>query len=85
MQLHLRNPRACRLEAHRVARQVDPDRQERDAIMDLHHVILQVAVLKATSLCLRARSWNAIPTVTVAADLEDPVSSLADAGTCDEV
>jgi hypothetical protein len=44
--------------AHRVARAVDADREERDAVLDLHSVVLQSAILKATSQCLRARAWN---------------------------
>ena len=63
-------PGAARL-AHKVAQQVDPEREERDAVMDLHHTMIQVAVLKAVSLCLRARSWGSLPGVGGAEVLED--------------
>ncbi len=41
--------------AHKVANKVDPEREERDAVLDLHHVMLQTAILKAVSLCIRSR------------------------------
>ena len=65
--------------AHRVARQVDPEREERDAVLDLHHVLIQTSVLKATSLCLRARSWAVLPQVAASEALEDASSWLATA------
>ena len=65
--------------AHQVARQVDPEREERDAVLDLHHVLIQTSVLKATSLCLRARSWAVLPQVDASEALEDASSWLATA------
>ena len=69
--------------AHRLARQVDPDREERDAVMDLHAVIIQIGVLKATSLCLRARSWLTLPQIGQVGSLEDASGQLALAGARD--
>ena len=57
--------------AHKVARRVDPDREERDAVLDLHSAMIQAATIKATSLCLRARSWSVLPPVPAAGTLED--------------
>ena len=57
--------------AHRVARALDPDREECDAVLDLHAGMLQAAIIKATSLCLRARAWRALPPVSPAGCLED--------------
>ena len=57
--------------AHRVARRVDPDRDEHDAVLDLHSAMMQAAVIKATSLCLRARSWSVLPPVDAAGSFED--------------
>ena len=62
--------------ATRVARQVDADREERDAVVDLHSAMLQAAVIKATALCLRARSFAVLPSVAPAGSLEDATSSL---------
>ena len=53
-------PSACRF-AHRVAQNADADRDEKDATMDLHATMIQTAVLRAVSLCLRARSWGSTP------------------------
>lgn len=47
--------------ARQVAANIDADRDERDQVMDLHSTMVQVAVLRAVSLCLRARSWGAVP------------------------
>ena len=55
--------------AHKVARGVDPDRDERDASLDLHAAMLQAAVIKATNLCLRARSWAILPPESAAGSL----------------
>jgi hypothetical protein len=63
-------PRAAAT-AHQAARRVDPERDERDAVMDLHGAMIQAAVIKATSLCLRARSWAVLPPVAAAGSLED--------------
>ena len=63
-------PMASKL-AHEAARKVDPDREERDAVMDLHHVMIQTSVLKAVSLCIRARSWAVLPVVAPSDALED--------------
>jgi hypothetical protein len=63
--------------AHKVANKVDPEREERDAVLDLHHVILQTAILKAVSLCIRSRSWAALPCVAPADALEDASGWLA--------
>ncbi len=71
---------AASMTAHRVARNVDPDRDERDAVLDLHHVMLQAAILKATSLCLRARAWSALPNTSAVPSLEDHTGWLAEAG-----
>ena len=57
--------------AHKVANKVDPEREERDAVLDLHHVMLQTAILKAVSLCIRSRSWAALPCVAPTDALED--------------
>jgi len=67
--------------AHHIARRVDPEREEKDAVLDLHQVILQVAILKATSLCLRARSLVAVPGVArTPVVLDDCVALLGDVG-----
>ena len=63
-------PAASKL-ANQVARQVDPEREERDAVLDLHQVVLQTSILKAASLCLRARSWATLPFVSAIDELED--------------
>ena len=63
-------PAAAKL-AHKVANKVDPEREERDVVLDLHHVMLQTAILKAVSLCIRARSWAALPSVAPSDALED--------------
>ncbi len=63
-------PAASKL-ANQVARQVDPEREERDAVLDLHQVVLQTSILKAASLCIRARSWAALPFVSSIDELED--------------
>ena len=57
--------------SHQAARRVDPDRDERDAVLDLHGAILQAAAIKATSLCLRARSWAVLPPANAAGSLEE--------------
>ena len=72
-------PEAARI-ANKGARGVDPDRGERDSVIDLHAVMLQAAVIKAVSLCLRARSWAVPPPVVELAVPEDAVVCLADAG-----
>ena len=54
-------PEALMLAA-RAARQVDPDWwEERGAVLDLHRVMIQVGIIKATSLCLRGRSLRVLP------------------------
>jgi len=63
-------PAAAKL-ANKVANKVDPEREERDAVLDLHHVMLQTAIMKAVSLCLRSRSWAVLPSVAPADALED--------------
>jgi len=65
--------------SHRAARRVE-GREERDAALDLHRVVLQAAIIKATSLCLRARSWLTQAQPTGPLDLEDAPQQLADAG-----
>ena len=52
--------------------------------MDLHAVLLQVAVLKATSLCLRARSWTQMPSTEPAASLDDAHGGMLALGARDE-
>ena len=64
------------LTAHRVAQGVDPDREERTSVVDLHAAVLQVAIIKATSLCLRGRSWSSLPLVDVADPIEDATGLL---------
>jgi hypothetical protein len=64
------------LTAHRVAQGVDPDREERSVVVDLHAAVLQAAVIKATSLCIRGRSWSSLPPVAVADILEDPMAMM---------
>ena len=49
----------------------------------VHSAILQAAVIKAVSLCLRARSWAVPPPVDELAVPEDAVVCLADAGARD--
>jgi hypothetical protein len=72
-------PRAAST-AHRVARRVDPDREEQDAVVDLHAVVLQTAIIKAASLGLRARSATVLPPVTTSrSTFEDASSCLAGA------
>lgn len=80
---------AAAMTAHRVARSVDPERVERSACLDLHHVMIQTAVLKATSLCLRARTVTVLPSSKPLAvlpsskpseALEDAAGWLAEAG-----
>ena len=56
---------------YKVANKVDPEREERDAVLDLHHVMLQTAILKAVSLCIRSRSWAVLPCVAPSDALED--------------
>jgi hypothetical protein len=51
--------------AHRVAHRVDPDREERSAVVDLHSAVLQTAIIKATSLCLRGRCQTTLPLADV--------------------
>ena len=63
-------PAASKL-ANQVARQVDPEREERDAVLDLHQVVLQTSILKAASLCILARSWATLPFVSSIDELED--------------
>ena len=70
--------------AHRVARRADPDREECDATIDLHAVIIQTAVIKATSLCLRARSWTQIPVAPAGPDLSDAIGRMGVVGPRDE-
>ncbi len=78
-------PEAART-AHRIARRVDPEREERDAVLDLHQVVLQVAILKATSLCLRSRSLVVVPRAARGPGvLEDCEALLGDAGAREEV
>jgi len=62
--------------AHRIAQGVDPDRDERSAVVDLHAAVLQAAVIKATSLCLRGRAWSSLPLVDVADPVEDATGML---------
>ena len=62
--------------AQKVARGVDPDRDERDATLDLHAAMMQAAVVKATNLCLRARSWAVLPAESAAGSLEDAASRI---------
>jgi hypothetical protein len=40
-------------------------------VLDLYAAMIQAAVIKATLLCLRARSWTVLPSVTPAGSLED--------------
>lgn len=73
-------PEAAMLAA-RAARQVDPDWEERGAAWDLHRVMIQVGIIKATSLCIRGRSLRAIPEPTNCPEpISDRVSALVDAG-----
>lgn len=62
--------------AARVARGVDAGREERDAVVDLHAAMLQAAVIKATALCLRARSFSVLPPVASAGSLDDATRAL---------
>ena len=66
-------PRAATT-AHKVARAVDPDRDERDAVLDLHAVQIQAAIIKAVSLCLRARSSCKLPPLSKSQGLPQDVS-----------
>ena len=67
--------------AVRASRRVDPDREERDAVMDLHRVMVQVGIIKATSICLRGRCLRAVPKpLNVPQPIPDRTSALADAG-----
>ena len=67
---------ASAITAHRVARNVDSGREEHDAVLDLHAVMMQVAVIKATALCLRARSWQVLPRVCAAGSMEDAAAAV---------
>jgi hypothetical protein len=70
-------PAASQL-AHRVAHGVDPDREESSAVVDLHSAVLQAAIIKATSLCLRGRSQTSLPIVDVASSFpEDAAGQLS--------
>ena len=53
-----------------------PNRDERSATVDLHAAVLQAAVIKATSLCLRGRSWSSLPLVDVAENIDDATGLL---------
>ena len=57
--------------AYKAARRVDPDRNERDSVLDLHSAMIQASAIKATSLCLRARSRADLPPVDKAGSFED--------------
>ena len=65
--------------ANQVARGVDPDREERDATLDLHQAVLQAAVIKATGLCLRGRGWSVLPRSGASGSLEDAAALVAGA------
>jgi hypothetical protein len=41
--------------------------------------MLQAAVIKATALCLRARSWDVLPHQSTAGSFEDASSLIQDA------
>ena len=67
--------------AARAARQVDPDWEERGAVLDLHRVTIQVGIIKATSLCLRGRSLRVLPNpVNFPDSALDRTGALIDAG-----
>ena len=68
--------------AARAARQVDPDWEEREAVLDLHRVMVQVGIIKATSICLRGRSLRVVPNSVTVPTL-DRTGALIDAGLCD--
>ena len=70
---------AAMMTAGRVARSIDPEGEERHASKDLHRVMIQAAVVKATSLCLRARSRSKLPELKPQDRLEDAVGWLAEA------
>ena len=88
-------PLACSIygtlapEAHmlaaRAARQVDPDWEERGAVLYLHRVMIQVGIIKATSLCLRGRSLRVPPNSKGLDPIFDRTGALIDAGLRDFV
>ena len=72
--------------AARAARQVDPESEERGAVVDLHRVMIQVGIIKATSLCLRGRSLRVPPNSKSLLDpILDRTGALIDAGLRDFV
>ena len=72
--------------AARAARQVDPDWEEREAVLDLHRVMLQVGIIKATSICLRGRSLRVVPNSPNPPDFVlDRTGTLIDAGLRDYI
>ena len=67
--------------ATRAARQVDPDWEEKGAVLELHRVMIQVGIIKATSLCLRGRSLRVLPNPTnLSEPILDRTGALIDAG-----
>jgi hypothetical protein len=48
-----------------VAHGVDPDREEKRDVVDLHSAVLQASIIKATSLCLRGRCLTTLPQADV--------------------
>ena len=63
--------RSAAAAAYKAARRVDPDRNERDSVLDLHSAMIQASAIKTTSLCLRVRSSADLPPVDKAGSFED--------------
>jgi hypothetical protein len=74
----------CARTARGVANLVDSEREVRDATVDLHAVMIQVAVLKAASLCIRSRSMAVPPAAHTPSELEDVPARWAEACGRDE-
>jgi hypothetical protein len=64
---------------NKVVAELDGDKPEKRSTASMHRVGLQVAILKATSLCLRARSVEKTPESEEVEALEDSRVALADA------
>ena len=66
---------------HSVARRTEPEESRVGATVFLQHALLQTAIIRATSFCLRERSRNELPAVPhLQGTLADPPAALADVG-----
>ena len=65
---------------HRVTKMMKHSKEEKTDVSFLHRVALQTAIIRATSLCLRARSAATLPECRDVPAPRDPGSAFADAG-----